>query len=115
MISTYERAKKLRREMTKSEKILWVYLRRFREIGYPFRRQHPVGRFITDFYCPKLKLAIEIDGPIHNLEENVEYDKLRGQYFNALAIKTVRFTNQQILESAETVCAYIKNMIEYKA
>jgi len=60
----FERAKQLRNQVTHAEMIIWNYLRG-NQCGYKFRRQHPVGNFILDFYCHQLKLAIEIDGSIH--------------------------------------------------
>ncbi|HMG83246.1 MAG TPA: DUF559 domain-containing protein [Ferruginibacter sp.] len=61
----FQRAKALRNNVTASEMILWEYLRT-NPFGYKFRRQHPLGIFIADFYCHKLKLIIELDGSIHN-------------------------------------------------
>jgi cyclase len=64
----FERAKALRNNVTAEEMVLWEYLRT-NPFGYKFRRQHPLGIFIADFYCHKLKLVIELDGSIHNLKE----------------------------------------------
>lgn len=66
------------------------------QIGRKFRRQAGIGPYIVDFYCPKLKLVIELDGPIHNLPENQEYDRVRTEYLNNLQIQVLRFTNDQI-------------------
>src|SRR5215213_3088900 len=59
-------AKELRKRMTIPERFVWQMLRKQRQRGFYFRRQHPVGRFILDFYCAQAKLCIEIDGPIHD-------------------------------------------------
>jgi very-short-patch-repair endonuclease len=61
----FKRALEMRKKPTEAEKILWKHIRTFRSEGYIFRRQHPIDIFIADFYCPKLKLVIEVDGEIH--------------------------------------------------
>jgi very-short-patch-repair endonuclease len=68
------KARVLRKNMTPAESILWDHLRRKALEGYRFRRQHPAGRFILDFYCHPLRLAIELDGSVHHLPEQAEYD-----------------------------------------
>ena len=60
-----QRARELRQEATPAEQILWDALRAGRLDGHKFRRQHPVGRFILDFYCAKIRLCIELDGEAH--------------------------------------------------
>ncbi|HEX6847380.1 MAG TPA: DUF559 domain-containing protein [Chitinophagaceae bacterium] len=69
----FEKAKQLRKKMTGAEEILWLHLRKGLN-GYKFRRQHPIGNYITDFFCFKARLIIEIDGSVHNsneIKENV--------------------------------------------
>jgi len=66
--------KRLRKEATKAEKILWPHLRKFRWHGYPIRRQYSIDPYIVDFYCPKTKLAIEIDGGIHDTDYQKQYE-----------------------------------------
>ena len=78
-----ERRVQLRKSETLEEKILWAFLRR-NQIGYKFRRQHSIGGYIVDFYCPEKKLVVEIDGPAHSKKENKEYDKVRENYLNSL-------------------------------
>lgn len=90
-----ERRKQLRNNATRTEQALWMFLRKS-QIGRKFRRQAGIGPYIVDFYCPKLKLVIELDGPIHNLPENQEYDRVRTEYLNNLQIQVLRFTNDQI-------------------
>ena len=104
-----ERAKKLRKNMTKAEKKLWYdYLRTF-----PLRvhRQRPIDNFIVDFYCPKLKLVIEIDGDSHNSELAQDYDKERTQVLEGYGLKVIRFSNEQVLREFEGVCRKIEEMI----
>src|SRR6266536_6063321 len=72
----FELAKDLRRNMTTAEKVLWIYLRQG-ILGLKFRRQHPIGIYIADFYCHRVKLIIEVDGSIHDKKEVKEYDERR--------------------------------------
>ena len=95
----------LRKEETKAEKILWKELRN-RNLGIKFRRQHPIDKFILDFYAPEIKLAIELDGLIH--KENKEYDKIRTEYLESKNIKVLRFWNSEIENNLEAVMLKIK-------
>jgi very-short-patch-repair endonuclease len=93
-------ARQLRREPTTAEQRLWALLRN-RGTGVKFRRQHPVGRFILDFYCVEHGLAIEIDGPVH--ESQQEADRLRTNYLEQRGIHVMRFSNDELSESPEMV------------
>lgn len=95
--------------MTKSEKILWKYLSNRGMCGYKFRRQFPIGRFILDFYCPEKRLAIEIDGGIHNNLK--EYDDIRQQIVEDKGIDFLRFKNEDIIERPNEVLKLIKRKI----
>jgi very-short-patch-repair endonuclease len=88
-------ARILRKNMTPAEDVLWKALNNRQIEGFRFRRQHPMGRFILDFYCPQLKLAIEVDGDIHN--EQQEYDQNRDQKLQEFGCYILRFSNHQIL------------------
>jgi very-short-patch-repair endonuclease len=88
-----ERRVILRTKQTPQEILLWSRLRR-EQLGFKFRRQHSIGGFIADFYCPSKKLVIEIDGSQHFT--NKEYDENRSNYFKGLNIKVLRFTNAEI-------------------
>ena len=104
--SVVELAKDLRNNMTESEKKLWAYLRK-KQIGkYKFRCQHPIYRYILDFYCHEKRLAIEIDGNIHNSQQ--EYDKYRDEFLNSIGIRTLRLRNEDVLNSIEKVIEIIK-------
>jgi cyclase len=70
----FKLAKELRKLETEAEKQLWSRLNKSQLIGLQFRRQHPINRFIADFYCPKIKLIIEVDGSIHELPEYQFHD-----------------------------------------
>ena len=72
-----EKRRTLRKEQTYTEKIFWMQLRNRQILGYKFRRQYSIDHFVIDFYCPELKLAVELDGDVHNIPEQKEYDKAR--------------------------------------
>lgn len=98
----YDRRKELRNNSTPEEILLWLELKNSKT-GFKFRRQHSIGGYITDFYCPTKKLIIEIDGSQHSKKENREYDKIRTDYFEGLNIKVLRFTNKQIATETQEV------------
>lgn len=102
------KARYLRHEETKAEKILWKELRN-RKLGVKFRRQHPVDKFILDFYAPEIKLGIELDGSLHR--ETQEYDKLRTAHLESQKIKVIRFWNSEIEDNLEEVVSKIKTEI----
>jgi very-short-patch-repair endonuclease len=89
----HDARKDLRNNITPQELILWYKLKNS-HLGYKFRRQHSIGRFIADFYCPIKKLVIELDGSQHL--DNEEYDKERTEYFESLNIKVLRFWNNDV-------------------
>ena len=103
------RARALRRNLTPAEKHLWDQLRNHRFHGLQFRRQHPIYRYIVDFYCARKLLVIEIDGASHAAQE--EYDAERTGWLKAHGYKVVRFTNVDVhrnlsglLRELEKVC-----------
>ena len=98
-----KRARVLRNAMTPSEKILWQYLRKKRLSGIVFRRQHPISQFIVDFYCHEARLVIEIDGDIHNQQENKEYDENRTFELENFGLKVIRFLNDDINNNIKKV------------
>ena len=89
------RRKDLRNNATPQEILLWNKLKHS-QLGAKFRRQHSIGGYIADFYCPSKKLVIEIDGSQHFEKEAKEYDDIRSAYFEGLDIKVLRFTNAEI-------------------
>ncbi len=93
-----EMAKDLRKSMTPAENHLWQQLRRNSMNGYHFRRQHPIWRFVVDFYCHCSRLVIEIDGEVHETPEQKERDENRTYELEKLGLKVIRFTNQQVFE-----------------
>ena len=85
----------LRSRMTPAEMVLWEALRERRLNGLRFRRQHPVGQFILDFYCSQLKLVVELDGGVHDAQ--VEQDATRTAYLGTYGCRVIRFRNEDIL------------------
>jgi len=108
-LKTITKARYLRHEETKAEKILWEALRN-KKLGVKFRRQHPIDKFILDFYAPEIKLGIELDGFSH--KENTEYDKLRTEYLKSKGIKIIRFWNSEIENNLKEVIFKIKEEIK---
>ena len=99
-------ARELRNNMTKEEKHLWYdYLKPYhQQFHVVFLRQKIVGDYILDFYCPKAKLAIELDGSQHYQEEAVIYDRQRTEFLNQLGISVLRYSNRDIHTRFEEVC-----------
>ncbi len=105
------RRKALRKNMPKAEWILWDELKNKKLKGYKFRRQFSIDNFVVDFYCPKLKLVIEIDGDNHLNKDVVEYDKFRQEIIESLSIKVIRFTNNEVYENLNKVVEEIKRYL----
>lgn len=107
---TFQAAKTLRNHETEAEKCLWARLNK-KQLGYKFRRQHPIKIFIADFYCHQLKLVIEVDGGIHRLPDQREYDIGREEEMAQFDIRIIRFTNKEVLGNMEKVIEGIKASI----
>ncbi len=104
-------ARKLRNNSTKAEIKLWDHLRRKQLKGYDFHRQKPIDKYIIDFFCNSLMLAIEIDGYTHSFEETFERDRLKAERLNELGITTLRFTDEDVMNNMEGVLISIENFI----
>ena len=98
----------IRKNQTDVERLLWKQIRNKNFFGLKFFRQYSVGAYIVDFYCPKLKLAIELDGGQHAEEGNKEYDKIRTDYLKSMGIKVMRFWNNDVIHNIEGVLEEIK-------
>jgi very-short-patch-repair endonuclease len=107
-----QRAKELRKNMTPAEGVLWERLRRRRLAGIKFRRQHPIGACIVDFYCAEARLAIEVDGGIHRQQVNA--DASRSQKLEEHGYRVLRFTNQQIKANLENILSIIQAACQLK-
>ncbi|HOZ81245.1 MAG TPA: endonuclease domain-containing protein [Candidatus Woesebacteria bacterium] len=88
-------AKKNRHFPTEAEKLIWQEVLRYKKTGYKFSRQKPIFKYVLDFYCSELSLAIEIDGNSHL--SKIKFDNFRDHYLSLIGIETIRFTNEEIL------------------
>ena len=105
----------LRAEMPVAEKLLWKHLRH-QNLGVKFRRQVSVGKYVVDFYCPSLHLAIEVDGASHAGDATQEYDEARQRAIESLGVRFVRVANEDVYRNALDVaegiaryCILLKN------
>jgi very-short-patch-repair endonuclease len=105
----FENARRLRGNMTDYEKLLWEKLKGKQICGIRFRRQHPIDIFIADFYCHDVRLVVEIDGEIHNQQE--EYDIGRTSEMERYNIKVIRFKNFEIETDIKKVVLEIENIV----
>jgi very-short-patch-repair endonuclease len=97
--------------MTFCEKLVWTYLRR-KQTHVRFLRQYSIDNYVVDFYSPKLKLAVEIDGDVHNEPEQKEYDIERQKYLEAFGIKFVRIKNEELMSNANKTFIKIEEEID---
>jgi very-short-patch-repair endonuclease len=104
----YREARRLRREMTASERLLWMRLRRNRIANLHFRRQHVICGFIADFYCRQAKLIVEIDGGIH--DDYQEKDDIRDKVLQAEGFFVLRYTNERVERELEEVVREIEEL-----
>jgi very-short-patch-repair endonuclease len=94
--------------LTPEESYLWNFLQRRQLLGRKFRRQHSVGPYILDFYCPAEKLAVELDGSTHDHEAAQDYDARRSAFLKELGIRTLRFQNSELRKNIEGVLIAIE-------
>lgn len=100
--STVQRARSLRRRMTPPEARLWIQLRRKAVEGWRFRRQHPIGPYVLDFYCDAAALAVEVDGQTHWLGDQPGRDRERDAWLALRGIRTLRLPARLIFEDLDT-------------
>ena len=100
-------SRQLRRHMTDSEQWLWSRLRRKQILGVQFYRQKPIGNYIADFYAPKAKLVIELDGSQHFEDQHLLADKTRDIFLREQGLEVLRFDNLQVLEEFDAVLEVI--------
>lgn len=103
---TVLRARALRRNMTLPEGLLWQLLRK-RPDGLKFRRQHPIGRCIVDFYCPAAKLVIEVDGIAHEMGDRSDRDQRRDLWLRSQDLNVLRFPAMAIIDDLDSVVTAI--------
>jgi len=104
-----QQARLLRRRMTPAEQILWNRLRRKQLQGLKFRRQHPLGPYIVDFYCPEYRLVVEVNGDAHCGQEGP--DEARRAQLEAYGYRVVRFRNEEIVERMDWVLQEIMRLV----
>ncbi len=109
--SVRDLAKDKRQTSTEAESAMWHILRGRQIAGLKFRRQHPIGRYILDFYCSEMKLSIEIDGESHI--DRAEDDSVRTNILSAYKIDELRFTNAMVLNDPHTVIAHIEAYVAH--
>ncbi len=105
-------ARTLRKDMTESERVLWARLRSKQILRVQFYRQKPIGNYIVDFFAPKAKLVIEVDGSQHMEKSNSKRDKERDTYLAGLSIKVLRFNSREVLRYADEVVEVIFQAME---
>jgi very-short-patch-repair endonuclease len=106
------RSQSLRRDPSPAERKLWYEF--LSDLSVKFTRQKPLGRYIADFYCASRMLVIELDGDSHYHERAQRYDELRTAALSNEGIRTLRFTNTEVLQNFEAVCAEILRIVEAK-
>lgn len=106
-----ERARKLRKTMTFTERKIWNHLKKS---GYNVLRQKPIWNFIVDFYIPAYKLIIEIDWESHFTEDWMNYDRERSDYLSSLWWKILRFTNKEVIKNIEEIYGTIMRELKRK-
>jgi very-short-patch-repair endonuclease len=107
-----EREHRLRRNATDAERALWRLLRSHQLEGYKFRRQHSVGPYILDFYCPAARLAVEVDGSQHYTPEGLTSDAERTAHLGGIGIRMLRFTNVEVTTNADGVASTLLRTME---
>ena len=111
--NTVHKAKRLRREMSLPEVMLWQILRA-KPLGIKFRRQHPVGPYVLDFYCAAARLAIEIDGISHAMGDRPARDERRDRVLGQRAIETIRIPAQDVLDDVNAVADRVVRYVQTK-
>lgn len=106
----FDRAQELRKNQTESEKLLWEQLSH-KKLGVKFRRQHPILNYIVDFYCHEQKLAIELDGSVHEGHEQHFHDQMRTEALATFGVRVIRFTNKEIHSNIDHVVGEIRKAL----
>lgn len=107
-----QRSRRLRRDMSDAEQRLWSGLRRKQILGVQFYRQRPIGDYIVDFYAPRARLVIEVDGGQHFDDPHMIYDEARDAFLKQLGLEVLRFDNLQVLNEVGAVLEVVFDMVE---
>src|SRR5262245_43499474 len=105
---TRQSARRLRREMTLPEVLLWAQLKGRKLDGAHFRRQHPIGPYVLDFYCDAVKLAVEVDGYVHDTGSRPQRDEARDAWLASHGVRTLRMSATDVLASVDAVVETIR-------
>ena len=106
-----DRRKQLRENLTSAEALLWLNLKGRRLNGKKFRRQHSIGPYIVDFFCPECRLAIELDGAAHLTDNGNEADTRRSEFLKRFNVRVIRFENRAVFEDLEGVLEDIRRSL----
>ena len=106
------RARMMRKRSTPAEDQLWQRLRRKRLAGFHFRRQHPIVRYIVDFYCAEAKIVVEVDGAVHDRPGQEGYDMERQEFLESLGLRVMRFKNDEVMRGTDGVVKAIAAALE---
>ena len=104
-------SRRLRKDVTDAEQLLWSKMRGKQLKGFQVYRQKPIGRFVVDFYCPKAHLVIELDGGHHHGKEMRSRDGLRDKYMESLRLRVLRFSDREIFENLTAVLEKIWSIV----
>jgi len=96
-------SRELRKNMTDAETLLWSKVRGKKLQGYQFYRQRIIGNYIVDFYCPKAKLVIELDGGQHYESQGVKKDQIRDEFIQSLGMRVLRFSDREIFKNVDGI------------
>ena len=102
---------RLRAEMTPAEQLLWTKLRSKQCHSFKFRRQHAIGPFIVDFFCPEQLLVVEIDGDVHAEKKKTTKDRQRERYLRSLGLQVIRYTNHEVLNNLDGVLEHLLSVL----
>jgi len=106
-----DKARQLRKNLTDSEKALWSRLRSKQLLGIQFYRQKPIGEYIVDFFAPRAKLIVEVDGSQHMVGGRLQKDQIRDAYIFSLGLKVLRFNSREVLQEKDAVVEAIYQVI----
>lgn len=104
---SYERARRFRAALTPPEARLWVHLRKHQLRDLGFRRQHPIGPYILDFFCARASLAVEVDGATHDTEEQMRHDQRRTRWLAGRGIRVIRIAARDVRDELDGVLTFI--------
>lgn len=107
--------RELRHTATPAERKLWYFLRGRNLLGFKFRRQHSIGRYILDFYCLELRLGIELDGGHHLAPEQMARDSKRSEWLKHFRLKIIRVPNDEVMNNSDGVVEYLMDEVTKRA